>query len=215
MPLTDPALWQMIRDRPLPMLPARPPLWGKPGEAQDFERGLGDDLILMGGTARGLVRAYRQWLYLCVVEGRRLQASDIITKVELLHREAAEDWQALTSGVLQGVLDEVASRRGPDNDAAYAETLRVHDRESPDGGKDSRFWPMVWRCRVERWRLGRVFAVSCLFIALWMLGSEVRDVPEAIRVVLGWGAGAGGVGAFCALLLLRWAVPFQNDDSGY
>lgn len=204
MGLTRPELWEKIAAWPLPDLALATGFLGRTPTLVPFERRLAADLVLLDATAAQIVLAYRQWLYLCALEGRRLQASDIIRVVEALHREAEADWRALTLGM---GLEDAGAARAKGNDADYAATLALLHREAPGGVIDGRAWPALWRCRLGRWPLG-----CALLAGLGMAGlgfAAQAGMPgnwlTAGMIVL------GGLGAVIAFVLLEM-VPFTTDD---
>lgn len=204
---------QKIHDWELPHFPAPDAWFARNWASVTFEWRLSNDLILYRFNARGLIEAYRQWLCLCAVQGRRMQASDMVACAENLHREAKEDWAALVAALPAGALAGEARRRAPENDADYQETLDQLAALLPGANLNARFWPAGWQYHVER-RLGWLFAASAAVLAAGGVPLLAIETGPGWSIALGVLAVAGGGGLLGGLLAQQWQVPFRNDDHG-
>ena len=217
MPPSDPQMWKMIRDWPLPQVQGQAGLFGGPAPVLDFAQVLEWDLIVTGRTARSLVHACRQWLYLCAVAGWRLPAADLIARVERAHRAADADWQALCDLLPGAALTGEAAPWGPQRDADYAATLAVLEREFGTAQMDRRFWPALWRIRVGRLRLGRAVlgraVLGCGAAAVAGFGAlGLPDLPHGLSAVAAVMGLVGLLGAMVLFFVIEVLTPYQNDD---
>jgi hypothetical protein len=120
MPISDPALWSVIRDHPLPCR-------GVQDNRSDPHRvcaSFADCLRMKGDwtdeVAARITLMYRQFLYLKALSGQPVSPSACVDMAWHLHLEFKEDYAALCRAVGRGIPHIV--------DLSYGEQQRAHDR---------------------------------------------------------------------------------------
>lgn len=203
MAITDPALWETLRDWPFPEAQERT-LFGKPAGQKTFAQALARDATLYAESAKGVEAEYRRFLYLCAVAGRRLQGSDWMMRAETAHRKDPANWQALAAALPPDCLAGRPAGRSRANGPAYDETLALYRDVFPEGPTFPKVWPARWREDLGVWisfvPLLGVFGGGSL--SAWASGPV---------------ASLGGLCVLVGLLLMfpaSEAAPWQNDDSG-
>lgn len=214
MPPENDAVWGLIRDWDLPSFPAPKAWYARKMTSVDFLFRLENDLLLFKGNARGLIFAYRQWLYLCATEGRRMQGSDLIGKAEALHREAGDNWAALVAALPAGALAGEPARRGPENDVEYQQTLERLAATWPEGDRQARSWPATWRYGLDR-KIGRLGLASVALLGTGGVALSLIDVGPVGRTVLAGACLAGMLGLIVYIVVKDNLSPFVSDDSHY
>jgi hypothetical protein len=139
MPLSDPPLWETIRQWPLPYRREQDPDASPPRTCASFEDNLRKRGDWTDASASRITEMYRKFLYLKALSGKPVTPSEPIDMAWHLHLEFPSDYAALCAALGR----DMAHLR----DLDHAERVRVYDRGRAlfeaefDRPPDSDLWP--------------------------------------------------------------------------
>lgn len=140
MPITDPALWTIIRDWPLPFKDERDSMFNPPRICVSFEHNLRKDGDWTDESARRITMIYRQFLYLKALSGETLTPSEAMDRAWHLHLSFPENYAALCAAVGRDIPHRTDLTR-KECRAAYERGRAEFQREF--GLPDRDLWPSL------------------------------------------------------------------------
>jgi hypothetical protein len=150
MPLSDPPLWETIRQWPLPYRPEHDPDARPPRTCASFEDNLRKRGDWTDASASRITEMYRKFLYLKALSAKPVTPSEAIDMAWHLHLQFSADYRALCDAVGRDIphltrLGKTELEQAYETGRALfeAEFDRAPDRDLWPSGKDRdllRFW---------------------------------------------------------------------------